>query len=429
MTGTPSVEPNTTTTSSFAIPALGGAVTVFITSAAWPIVGQTVEINDGTGTNFGFFEITSVTSSTQIQVTNRGYLGNPVTGTMGSGATVILTSPGLMTSTQPGFAPSGTGVAGQFLNGTGAFSVLPSNTVAQAGIVSTAPNDLNKVYRGDASWAFVGPTTELNGSFAVPVIGGSIALTIAAATWPVVGQTVWISDGTHVGFFQITTVTDSTHITVKNMGYLGNSISGSWANASLVQLAGPSIATATQPGDLPAPPNNTYQFLNGQAVFVTPVLTYAGFVPYDNIPYSTTYPAFNVRGSYGLPVLDCVKLVETDCLFSAVMPQNANLGSGLTIIVKWTAHVATIGNVVWQAQYARLNGSIATASFSGAATQTTTTSGTIDSIATTSIAIASTTITAGDLYLIMVSRLGANVSDTMADTAELLSVEVRSSGT
>jgi hypothetical protein len=360
----------TETNGTFTVPAAGSTVAVTIVSASWPIVGQTVLITDGT--RIGFFEITVVTSATSITVANRGFLGNSTSGTMATGSTVRLVSPGIATATQPGYVPtppndatkvltgamtyaavayanvtgtptlgtsaakdipsSGNASSTQVVYGTdtrlsdsrtpsahaashqsggsdaialdtlatptdittlnattsahgllpklgggttnffradGAYAALPVNSTSVTGTVAASPNNTNKVYLGDSSWSFLPQQTETNGTFVVPAAGSTVAVTIVSSAWPVVGQTVWISDGTRVGFFEITVVTSATSLTVKNQGYLGNSTSGTMATGSIVKLVGPNVATSTKPGFVPTPPNDATKFLDGTAAFST----------------------------------------------------------------------------------------------------------------------------------------------------------------
>lgn len=167
--------------------------------------------------------------------------------------------------------------------------------------------------------------------------------------------------------------------------------------------------------------------------FDTVPITYAKFNPYDNIPFGTTYPSFNTRGTLGLPVLDCAQSVTTDCIFSDVMPLNANVALGLTTIIRWSSHVAITGNVKWNVAFQRLNqGAGVATSFDTLGTITSVTNGTIDTVNISTIPSLTTisSISAGDLYVVKVTRDGSNGADTMTtDLAEIYSVEVRSAGT
>ncbi len=246
-------------------------------------------------------------------------------------------------------------------------------------------------------------TWVLGSSYTVPAIGSTINATFVdtANMWP--GAQVTLEDTSMQMVMTVTSVVSSTTATLLNRYY------------------------NTRP--------SSHVFASGSQVFS---LGFDGSTPsirrfgaYDNIPYSTTYPAFNTRGSLGLPVLDCAQSVTTDCLFSDVMPQNANLALGLTAIIQWTAHVATAGNVKWNLAFQRLNGSIAAASFDTAGTITSATNGTIDTITKSVISITTINgITAGDIYVMKVTRDGTNGLDTMTtDLAEVCAVELRSAGT
>jgi hypothetical protein len=171
------------------------------------------------------------------------------------------------TTSAHGLLPKLGGGTTNFFRADGSYAALPANSTSVAGTVAASPNDTNKVYLGDSSWSFLPQQTETNGTFVVPAAGSTVAVTIVSAAWPVVGQTVWISDGTRVGFFEITVVTSATSLTVKNQGYLGNSTSGTMATGSIVKLAAPSIATSTKPGFVPTPPNDATKFLDGTAAF------------------------------------------------------------------------------------------------------------------------------------------------------------------
>jgi len=322
LTGNPSVEPNTKTTALFTIPSSGSAVTLAITSASWPTVGQVVEINDGT--NYGFFEITTVTSATSIAVTNRGYNGNPTSGTMASGAAVILAHAGQATATQSGLIPAPPNNTTTFLRGDATFSTPPSATATTAGYVPTPPNNTTTFLRGDATFASVPssptPNTTTTASFTIPAAGSAVTLAITAATWPIVGQVVEINDGTNYGFFEITTVTSSTSIAVTNRGYNGNPVSGTMGSGAVVVLSSAGQATATKPGFIPAPPNSTSQYLRGDATF-SAIQSAAGgtlgIIPSTDVQIFTTTGAF----TWTKPTVGTPQWVEIAC-------QGAGLGGG-----------------------------------------------------------------------------------------------------
>jgi len=74
----------TTTTASFAQPNIGSNVTVYLTNSSWMQVGQSVQVGAG-----GVYTVYSISSPTQISVTNTGQSGNVSSGTaVASGSSV-----------------------------------------------------------------------------------------------------------------------------------------------------------------------------------------------------------------------------------------------------------------------------------------------------------------------------------------------------
>lgn len=404
-----------TTFSSFTVPAINIAVNVTVASATDFIVGQTHVITDGT-----LFMIGRVTTISTLLITYTNQAGGgSVSGSMGAGRIYLASAIAAINNSST-----------QFLRGDATYATPPSATATVAGYVPTPPNNTYQYLRGDATFVTIPFTTVTTAGFTQVAIGANTAsIAVESSAWMSVGMVLIVGTGSTWNYMSVVSKADTTHVVLTNIQ--GATVSGTIASGANIQETAIPIVSATNAGIVPIPPNNTFQFLNGQGAFVTPCITYARFKPYDNIPFGTTYPAFSTRGSYGLPVLDCADAVTTDCLFSDIMPQNANLGSGLTVLIKWTAHTATTNAVRWQVAFGRLNASIATATFDTAGLVTSTTSGTVDTIATATVSALTTIngITAGDLYVCKVSRLGADGADTMTDTAELCSVEVRSAGT
>ena len=73
------------------------------------------------------------------------------------------------------------------------------------------------------------------GAFTIPGAGLPVSITIVSASWLVVGQCVWISDGTHQLFADVTTVASGTSIGITNRGYNGNALSGTMAAGAAVR--------------------------------------------------------------------------------------------------------------------------------------------------------------------------------------------------
>lgn len=191
---------STTTTASFTMPALNAAVTIAVTAAAWTKLGQTLWISDGT--NIGWWEITTRTSTTSIAITNRGYVGTPASGTMATAAVVQLQGPGIATQTVPGLSP-----------------FLAAQTTAA--------------------------------SFVCPALGSVVTITTPSCTWTIGGTLLWISDGTRMGFFQIATRFSATSLSIQNVSYVNGLASGTFSANSAVTFAGPGYAASGSPGLMP----------------------------------------------------------------------------------------------------------------------------------------------------------------------------------
>ncbi len=85
--GTAGFDAYTLSTASFTIPGSGSNATLTVANVAWMNVGQIIYI-----TNAGYYQVVSVnTTANTAVVQNLGYVGNPVSGTVGPGAGV---SPG-----------------------------------------------------------------------------------------------------------------------------------------------------------------------------------------------------------------------------------------------------------------------------------------------------------------------------------------------
>jgi hypothetical protein len=442
LTGAPAGTPYITTFSAFTVPAINVTVNVTVGSATDMLVGQTHLLTDGTLFMIGRI---TVIASLVITYSNQGG-GGSVTGSMGSGHSYMASAPAAIDNN-----------TAHFLSGANTFLTPPSFAGSTVGYVPTSSGGTTNYLRADGTWTQppgTGVTTSesLTGTTSLTLVGD--------VTTPTNGQFYGYSSAAR-GWFTPPTVTTSA------VGYApaASAAAGTFLNgntgvystppSATATVAGyvptppnnvttflrgdasfstPPSATSTVAGYVPTPPNNTYQFLNGQAAWVTPTLTYSRFKAGDNIPYSTTYPAFNTRGAYGLPVLDCVQSVRTDLLFLDAFPTNANLGSGVNVLIHWSAHTAITGNVVWDVAFARLNAaaSIATTSFGTANTVTSGTTGTVDEVTISTVAVTSAnlnSVAAGDAFLVNVYRLGTSGSDTMADIAEVHLVEIRSAGT
>jgi hypothetical protein len=154
-------------------------------------------------------------------------------------------------------------------------------------------------------------------------------------------------------------------------------------------------------------------------------LTYARLTPMTSQPPGSSFATLDTRNS--IAVLDFDADAAEAITWVDVMPEGADLTSGLKIRLHWTATTATSGNCVWSVALERLNTDIDSDSFDTAQTGTGAANGTSGIPTVTEITITTIdSIIAGDGYRLKVSRVATDGSDTMTGDAELICVEVRS---
>jgi hypothetical protein len=163
--------------------------------------------------------------------------------------------------------------------------------------------------------------------------------------------------------------------------------------------------------------NNNYTFASK---------TLARFTPRENQPPATAFATLDTRNS--ITVLDFDAAVDESAFFSGVIPENANLASGLQIRLAWMATSATSGNCRWGVQIERCTTDLDTDSFDTATEATGAANGTSGIATLTSITVTAIDgLTAGDTFRIKVFRNADDATnDTMTGDAELIAVEVRS---
>lgn len=146
----------------------------------------------------------------------------------------------------------------------------------------------------------------------------------------------------------------------------------------------------------------------------------------DNQPPATAFATLDTRNS--IAVLDFDAATVESAIFSSVIPEAADLTSGLLVRLLWMATSATSGNCRWGVQVERANTDLDSDSYATAAeahTAAPATSGipTLTEITLTTI----DGLTAGDTYRLKVFRKADDATnDTMTGDAELIAVEVRS---
>ena len=153
--------------------------------------------------------------------------------------------------------------------------------------------------------------------------------------------------------------------------------------------------------------------------------TLARFTPRENQPPATAFATLDTRNS--IAVLDFDAATDESAIFSGVIPDYADLSSGLKIRLAWMATSATSGNVRWGVQFERCNTDLDADSFDTATLVTSAadaTSGipTIAEITATAI----DSLAVGDTFRIKVYRDADDATDdTMSGDAELIAVEVQ----
>ena len=152
--------------------------------------------------------------------------------------------------------------------------------------------------------------------------------------------------------------------------------------------------------------------------------TLASFTPDNNQPPATAFATLDTRNS--IAVLDFDDTTDESAIFVSVCPQGANLASGLSITLIWTASTATSGACVWDASIERMTTDIDTDSFDTAASVTATTNATsgVPNYSTITLTTIDS-LAAGDGFRLKINRDANNGSDTMTGDAELIAVEVQ----
>ena len=145
----------------------------------------------------------------------------------------------------------------------------------------------------------------------------------------------------------------------------------------------------------------------------------------DNQPPASAFATLDTRNS--IAVLDFDAATDEAAIFSSVIPNYANLASGLKIRLSWMATTATSGNVRWGVQIERSNTDLDADSYDTATLVTSAANGTSGIVTVAEItATAIDSLAVGDNFRIKVYRDADDaVNDTMTGDAELIAVEVQ----
>ena len=153
--------------------------------------------------------------------------------------------------------------------------------------------------------------------------------------------------------------------------------------------------------------------------------TLARFTPRENQPPATAFATLDTRNS--IAVLDFDAATDEAAIFSGVIPDYANLSSGLKIRLAWMATTATSGNVRWGVQLERCTTDLDADSFDTATLATSAANGTSGIVTVAEItATALDGLAVGDTFRIRIYRDADDATnDTMSGDAELIAVEVQ----
>lgn len=145
----------------------------------------------------------------------------------------------------------------------------------------------------------------------------------------------------------------------------------------------------------------------------------------DNQPPATAFATLDTRNA--IAVLDFDAATDEAAIFSGVIPDYANLASGLKVRLAWMATTATSGNVRWGAQIMRCNTDLDADSFATATLVTSAANGTSGIVTVAEITTTALDgLAVGDTFRIKVFRDADDAAnDTMTGDAELIAVEVQ----
>ena len=158
----------------------------------------------------------------------------------------------------------------------------------------------------------------------------------------------------------------------------------------------------------------------------TAVKTLAVFSASDNQPPATAFATLDTRNS--VAVLDFDPATDEFAIFSGVIPDYANLVSGLKIRLTWMATTATTGNIRWGVQFMRCTTDLDADSFDAETLVTSAANSTSGIVSVAEITVtAFDGLAAGDAFRIRIYRDADDAAnDTMTGDAELIAVEIRS---
>lgn len=154
--------------------------------------------------------------------------------------------------------------------------------------------------------------------------------------------------------------------------------------------------------------------------------TIAIFTPMTSQPPASNMATLDTRNS--IAVLDFDAGTDESAFWVGIIPEGADLTSGVKVRIHWMATSATSGTCRWGAQIERMSTDLDSDSFDTAATAGGTANGTSGILTATEITLTTIdSVAAGEPYRLKVYRDadGTSGTDDMTGDAELVCVEVR----
>jgi hypothetical protein len=389
---------------------LDGLTDVTITTPATDQVLKYNGTNWVNGTTTGGGDALTSGTLAQFASTTSDQLRGVISNETGTGALVFATSPTLVTPAL------GTPASGTLTNCTG----LPiasgiSGLAAGAATFLSTPTSANlrilltdEVGSGQLIFQGGGLGTPATGTLTnctgLPAAGVTGLGSLATQSGTFSGT----SSGTNTGDQTVANTSDATSHTV--------TLSASGGSVQLVEGSNITLTTTGTSG----------------AGVVTIAATAGGgtkslahFTARDNLPPAANFATLDTRNS--ISVLEFDAATEETAAFIGVIPEGANLASGLLVRIWWMADTATSGNVRLAASFEDTGTDLDADSFDTATEVTSAANGTsgIETVAE----ITCTTIdslAAGDRFRLRIARKAADpTNDTMTGDMQLVAVEVR----
>jgi hypothetical protein len=167
-----------------------------------------------------------------------------------------------------------------------------------------------------------------------------------------------------------------------------------------------------------------YDASNARWNNVNSTRTIETFIATENQPVSANFATLDTRNIDNIAVLNFPPLAPNrEARFVGIIPEGTIMNDGLLVKIRFSTRTATTSSCRWGAQIKKVS-SLSYATSASVDVPITGTAGL--SLMNGDIILTSTdSLTEGDAYALRILRESSNAADTMADTAQLVSVEVR----